>query len=137
MIKYLHTVEIQPSSSVVLVQCVRKDSTWNSILFLSVIRTHLKQPGCSRHGFSAAQNANGEQEVILYSRSRLTNSHYSDVFALFAVAPLTQMRNQQEFFIECPSLLFLKEGKMQEADQKMLGRIAFQPLFAVRRNRVV
>lgn len=65
-------------------------------LILSVIRTHPKQP--VRHRFSAAPWPKMQME----NRSRLTNSHYPDVFALFVAAPLTQLRNQQEFLSSAP-----------------------------------
>lgn len=89
VIKYLRTLEIQPSSSVVFGSMCHEGFRMEQRLILSAIRTHPKQRVCSRQRFSAAPWPKMQME----SRSRLTNSHYSDVFALFVAAPLTQLRN--------------------------------------------
>lgn len=71
---------------------------------------HLTSPPCD----AAMRNTDGEQEVIFYSSSRLTNSHYADVLSCLWLLQSIQQRNQREFLLHPQGCLFSKgnNGRM-------------------------
>lgn len=61
---------------------------------------------------AAAKNADQGQEVIIYSKSRLTSSHYADVLCYLGLFQSIQLRNQQDFYV--PKIVVHKGEKRKK-----------------------